>query len=822
MGPTTAPTERSQRGAVLLAEEMRATAAPARVEAGAVVAWQGEEGRKFCLVESGALDVVIASEEGLRLPVARLGPGSHFGEMSLLAGMPVSADVVAAEPSVLYGVSPSEFDALMRRRPELVEYLAGELAVRLKLTNARLAAQQQRQAVLSSLIGARRGAGFTDALPSFGKQLQAAVAAARDSDLPLLLVGEKGVGRKALALHLHTTGPRRAKPVIVVDCRELPWEGARSLLFGQASPESVSRFSDHLGYVQAADRGTLLLAHLDRLPPEVQDDLAAFVRTHAEASEETRVSVRIIGTVTTGAFSEALAQVFAGGQTIQLRPLRDRRRDIAPLAEHFLKHAAQLSGGPRKQLGESAKRKLLTYDFRSENAEELRQVVNLGAELAEAEVISADHLFFGAGIGVETPQIDLLRWGWVEQVLTRGRLIGIAKVVVGLVFAAIAAVCLGAPSSRAGQAANVLVWGLWWPALILLSLLLGRAWCAICPISTGAEIVQRSGGLGLPPMSRLKEAWPLPALVGFALILWIEHATAMETHPRATAVLLLSLALLAAALGWLYQRHTWCRYVCPLGAMSAAFSTVSALRVHARREVCQASCTGNECYKGSETAQGCPMFNHALFLNSGEYCKLCLECLRACPVRSPRLLLRLPLQDLWRSDLISAEVAPLTLVVGLMALLLAATPELGSSSPLHDWWFTFGTLAAVGAGLALSRVVRPAQQEESKSSPSWLGRVTYAYTPAVAAVLFAFHLESLPWVGDVSLGLGGADREFFQVSLLHLLQGTTLCLGGLLTLWTLWRLCRLRSETRTKAVAAWIPPALLAAAYLGAALLVLV
>ncbi len=194
--------------------------------------------------------------------------------MSLLAGMPVSADVVAAEPSVLYGVSPSEFDALMRRKPELVEYLAGELAVRLKLTNARLAAQQQRQAVLSSLIGARRGAGFTDALPSFGKQLQAAVAAARDSDLPLLLVGEKGVGKKALALHLHATGPRRAKPVIVVDCRELPREGARSLLFGQASPESVSRFADHLGYVQAADRRAAAVANkpdvmiLDVMMPE--------------------------------------------------------------------------------------------------------------------------------------------------------------------------------------------------------------------------------------------------------------------------------------------------------------------------------------------------------------------------------------------------------------------------------------------------------------------------------------------------------------------------------------------------------------------------
>ncbi len=100
--------ERSERGAALLAEEMRAAVAPVCVEAGDIVAHQGEKGRRFYLVDAGALDVVITSEEGLRLPVARLGPGSHFGEMSLLAGMPVSADVVAAESLAVYSRSGSK------------------------------------------------------------------------------------------------------------------------------------------------------------------------------------------------------------------------------------------------------------------------------------------------------------------------------------------------------------------------------------------------------------------------------------------------------------------------------------------------------------------------------------------------------------------------------------------------------------------------------------------------------------------------------------------------------------------------------------------
>jgi CRP-like cAMP-binding protein len=91
---------------------MRATLTRTDVAAGETVVRQGDEGRRFYLVEAGALDVILTSEDGLRLPVARLGPGSHFGEMSLLGGTPVSADVVASEPSILYAAAPEEFDEL--------------------------------------------------------------------------------------------------------------------------------------------------------------------------------------------------------------------------------------------------------------------------------------------------------------------------------------------------------------------------------------------------------------------------------------------------------------------------------------------------------------------------------------------------------------------------------------------------------------------------------------------------------------------------------------------------------------------------------------
>ncbi len=831
MGRNAAMDERLRDGAALLAGEMRSALAPMRIEAGETVIRQGDEGQRFYFVESGALDVVVTSEDGLRLPVARLGPGTHFGEMSLLGGMPVSADVVASEPSILYAATPAEFGDLVRRKPELVHYLAGELAVRLRQTNEQLAAQQQRQAELSKLISSRPAVPFEADLPSSGKRMRAAVEEAAGSDAPLLIAGENGVGKRALALHIHSAGARQSKAVLVVDCRELPPDEARSRLFGEAKGAFVSRFADRLGYLQAADRGTLVLAGMDHLPAEVQEELAVFLSAQADPAEDARVSVRVIGTVDAAedesgarsALCEALAETIAGEQVIRLRPLRERRRDIVPLAEHFLRQAARLGDGPPQHLDESARRKLQTHDFRFGNAEELRQVVNLGADLADGGVVSAEHLFFGAGVGVEAPHIDLLRWPWLEQHLLRGgKILTAAKVLVGLAFAGIVAACLAAPDTRLGQVTNVMVWGLWWPALIVLSILLGRVWCAVCPLSSGAETLQRAGGRGLVPPDRLKEAGPILMLVGFAGIIWIEHTTAMSANPRSTAVLLLSLAAVAGAMGWLYQRHTWCRYLCPLGGMCAIFSTASALRVQARREVCQASCAGNECYRGSEQARGCPMFNHALFLNSGQHCKLCLECFRACPAFSPRLVLQLPLRDIWQSNLIATDIASLTIVVGLMALLLAASPIADSYSLLGGWWFTLGTFAAVAAGLVLHRWLRRAERAESGGALAWAGRAVLAFAPAVAALLLAFHVLSLPWLDEIFVRIGVGGGDLLGVSLVRIVQVSALGLGGLMTLWGLWRLCRQRFGPQLAAtVAAYVPAGLLGMAYLIGGLILL-
>jgi transcriptional regulator with AAA-type ATPase domain/polyferredoxin len=812
-------------GTQRLQEAVRVFADSVEVEAGTTVVHQGDKGGALYVVESGALEVVVEAEEGVRLPVARLGPGAHFGEMSLLAGIPVSADVVASEPTVLRTVDAARFEQLVHGDPQLLEHLAGQLALRLKRTNEQLAAQQQHQAAVGRLMALQRGCPFKADLPSMARGT--AVADAAQDDRPVLMTGEDGVGKRALAQHIHATSRRAHRAVLVVDCASMAADDAREQLFGDSQPSAVSRFADRLGFLQAADGGTLVLAAVDRLPLEVQADVATFLASQSPPSTSSQVSLRLIATASrplddlqsAGAIDPTLAEALAAGHLIAVRPLRNRRRDVVPLAEHFLAWVGRRRGDGPRRFSESARRELLGYDFPFGNAAELRQVIELAANLAEGDVITAEHLFFGPTADAEGLQLDLFRWPSVERAVRSGRILTALKVAVALAFGGIVAACLLAPHTVAGRIANMLAWGVWWPLLVVSLLLLGRAWCAVCPLSFAAEGVQRAAGRHLAPPDLLRRLGPIVSLIGFVAIVWIEETTHMLSNPLRTGMLLVSLALAAVLVAWLYQRHTWCRYLCPLGAMGAVFAVSSGLRVTARREVCAGSCTGHECFKGTDKSAGCPMFNHALYVTNGQYCKLCMRCVQDCPHQSVRLVLQPPLQDTWRSNLLSADMVPLAVVIGMLVLFLAATHTGFIESPTGSLWFALGCVAIAALGLALGGLLGSRQKEESARDVSWTARVVYAYAPAVGAILIAIRLHALTFLRDTLLSVALPRGDVLTVSTITLGEALVAVAGGAMTLWALWRVCRLRfPHSAGKAVAAWLGLASLAVACLALAM----
>lgn len=105
-------------------------------------------------------------------------------------------------------------------------------------------------------------------------------------------------------------------------------------------------------------------------------------------------------------------------------------------------------------------------------------------------------------------------------------------------------------------------------------------------------------------------------------------------------------------------------------------------------------------------------------------------------------------------------------------------------------------------------------------APVWVARVIYAYVPVVAAALFCFHIRSLPWLDRISLRVGGSERVLLGASLLQVTEGMVAGIGGAMTLWGLWQLCRQRLGPRLVLPAlAWIPLGILAVVYVGVGLL---
>ena len=118
----------------------------------------------------------------------------------------------------------------------------------------------------------------------------------------------------------------------------------------------------------------------------------------------------------------------------------------------------------------------------------------------------------------------------------------------------------------------------------------------------------------------------------------------------------------------LFERKTFCRYLCPLAGMLGAYSTLSLLEVRGNKKVCQTQCGQHLCYKGTEKAEGCPMFSYPASLAVSTECMMCLNCLKSCDNRGVQVNLRPPLQEIWRQaqPMLSLSLFGVILV-GLMA-----------------------------------------------------------------------------------------------------------------------------------------------------------
>lgn len=119
-------------------EALAAGAVTVRLEPGEVVFEEGDQGDRCFLVQSGAVKVLRRLADGRRVTLARLGPGTVFGELALFEGDRRSATVQAAEETIVVGLGSADVTAVLRSDPEASFGMSLMLANRLRASNERL------------------------------------------------------------------------------------------------------------------------------------------------------------------------------------------------------------------------------------------------------------------------------------------------------------------------------------------------------------------------------------------------------------------------------------------------------------------------------------------------------------------------------------------------------------------------------------------------------------------------------------------------------------------------------------------------------------
>ena len=182
------------------------------------------------------------------------------------------------------------------------------------------------------------------------KELYRQIDLVAPTNYSVIIYGESGSGKEAVARSIHTKSPRHSKPFVALDCGAISRELAGSELFGHEKGSFTGALSQKVGHFEMANGGTLFLDEVANLPFEVQTSLLRVVQERKVkrigGNKEIDLDVRIVI-----ASNENLAEAYRKGVfredlyhrfnefSIHVPPLRERKKDIMVFADYFLRQA---------------------------------------------------------------------------------------------------------------------------------------------------------------------------------------------------------------------------------------------------------------------------------------------------------------------------------------------------------------------------------------------------------------------------------------------------------------------------------------------------
>ncbi len=694
--------------------EVESYAGAARVQIiaeGQYVYRQGDASEVFFVIATGEAELVLGRGEGGVKVVGRIGPGGHFGETGILTGKPRSLSVRALCDLVVICFDKRYFRITLLANSRIHKELDAALAERLRvafLDQVDTVGEGGRQELASSAddvilfkdshlsaiqlrrLSRRRNDDIRDSKTA--RKTQAVIDHFATDSAPYLLTGEAGTGKLIIARQIHLQSNRGSGQFLEVDLRDYEPLRLERQLFGTEQSSYPFARARQAGLFEQTSNGTLVFAHVHLMKEELQEKLIKVLEsntyTHIDSQRQLAMMSRIVfissfsldHLESTGKLLPPLLATFKGHHFF-VPPLRHHKEDLPRLVLHYLDRFSKEYGKNIRKVSPETLGIFMNYDWPG-NLTELSSVVRRAVMLAQKDEIDPDQILLGLPKTEGKWEYNILRVAWIRKFLTSRIFPRVPQVIIGCVLLITVLFLFFGPSAPESNLGLTLGWYIGWPLMFFSFFFLARTWCSVCSLAVPGTLLQNlvKPTRKTPEFIKNYSGWIMAVLC--IVVFWIEIVWNAYNNPYLTGGIILVITLGSVLFSVLFSRRSWCRYLCPLGAVNAIFSMPSVVELRSNRHVCLNRCQNHSCYTGDGDITGCPMFRHPYLVDNNRDCIMCAKCIKSCDNSSIQLNLRLAPEELWALE--TPRRADSFLIVSMVAIFFPFALQ-NEFSRLVDW-----------------------------------------------------------------------------------------------------------------------------------------
>lgn len=694
------------------------------VHEGQYVYRQGDASDVFFIIVAGTVELVLRRDDGREKVVGRIGMGGHFGETGILTDKPRSLSVRALSDIEVICFDKRFFRNTLLSNARLHRQLDAILAERLRvafLDQVETGSQGRRQSTTKSeadnvilfkdssvsaitlrRIARRQQNDIRESKAA--KKTQAVIDQLAMGSSPFILTGEAGTGKLIIARQIHLQSKRAEGQFCEVDLRDYEPLHLEQVLFGHEQSAYPFAQARQAGLFEQTANGTLAFTNIHLMNEDLQRKLVKILESggynHIDSNRHVAMQSRLVFVSASSLdYLRSSGQIIPElltliqGRHFDVPPLRNHKEDLPRLIVHYLERFSKEYGKKIYSVSPEILGILMNYDWPG-NLTELSDVIRRAVMLAPGDEILADQILLGLPKTEGKWEYNILRISWIRHFLESRIFPRVPQAIIGCVLLITILFLFFGPSDPQANIGLTIGWYIGWPLMFFSFFFLARTWCSVCSLAVPGTMLQNliKPTRKTPPFIKNYSGWIMATLC--ILVFWVEVVWDAYHKPYLTGGIILIITLGSILFSVLYSRRTWCRYLCPLGAVNAIFAMPSVVELRSNRHVCLNRCQNHSCFTGDGDVPGCPMFRHPYLVDNNRDCIMCAKCIKSCDNSSIQLNLRLAPEELWTLE--TPRRADSFLIVSLGAIFFPFALQ-SEFFQLINW----GVAAAGNAGISL-------------------------------------------------------------------------------------------------------------------------